>query len=65
MEIILDYHGEALQCKDVCRLREDGSYVRINVTNEGKFYYIDIEDESNLHSLSSLNSTNLELIYRH
>jgi len=62
---ILDYHGEALQRNDVCRLREDGGYVRVDITNEGKFYYVEIEDEASLYSLNSLNSANLELIYRH
>lgn len=65
MEIILDYHGEALQRNDVCRLREEGGYVRVAVTNEGKYFYIEIEDEANLHFLNNSNSTNLELIYRH
>jgi hypothetical protein len=61
----LDYHGCALQNNDVCRLREEGGYVRISQTPEGKFFYVEIEDASNIWQLSETSSQNLELIYRH
>ena len=63
--VLTDYHGEELQDNDICRLREEGGYVRVSKTPQGKFFYVDIEDECDIRSLSMLNCENLELVYRH
>lgn len=62
--VLEDYHGQELRENDICRLK-DGSagYVKIYKTREGKYFYVDIEDDLDLYSLGVHNCSNLEIVF--
>jgi hypothetical protein len=62
--VLEDYHGQELRENDICRLREGSAgYVKVYKTREGKFFYVDIEDEWDMYSLDMSNCNNLEIVY--
>jgi hypothetical protein len=62
--VLEDYHGQEIREHDICRLREgNAGYVKIHKTREGKFFYVDIEDEWDMYSLDMNNCSNLEIVY--
>lgn len=63
--VLEDCHGNELMDNDICRLKEEGGYVRISKTPEGKFFYVDIEDELDIYTVNLSNCERLEIIYRH